>query len=172
MAIFYLGIGQVVQVESTLFLAFQTLLLVNVMPPLSGRWFEESVWQCKLAINMMSAAHRAARTPFCPALRCRSCSNIFRQTYFVNWSLWCLHINHWFVMDTWSTGWGCSMICICNPCALCSFNIKTIWRYLSHWPPPFFCPCLFELNLAYFMREPQGQGRAGTDGILMNNQNQ
>ena len=140
MAIFYLdsGIGQVVQVERTVFLAFQTLLLVNVMPPLSGRWFEESVWQCKLAINMMSAAHRAARTPFCPALRCRSCSNIFRQTYFVNWSLWCLHINHWFVMDTWSTGWGCSMICICNPCALCSFNIKTIWRYLSHWPPPFF----------------------------------
>ena len=132
------GFGQVVQFESTLFLAFQTLLLVNVMPPLSGRWFEESVWQCKLAINMMSGAHRAARTPFCPALRCRSCSNIFRQTYFVNWSLWCLHINHWFVMDTWSTGWGCGMICICNPCALCSFNIKTIWRYLSHWPPPFF----------------------------------
>ena len=138
MAIFYLGIGQVVQVESTLFLAFQTLLLVNVMPPLSGRWFEESVWQCKLAINMMSAAHRAARTPFCPALRCRSCSNIFRQTYFVNWSLWCLHINHWFVMDTWSTGWAVAWYASVIPVPFAPSISKQYDAIFPIGQPPFF----------------------------------
>ena len=45
----------------------------NTTTLIQGQLFKESVWQFRLAINMMSPAHRRARSPFCRIHHCRPC---------------------------------------------------------------------------------------------------